>query len=119
MDYSENYYNLEKLMKVDFEKNSLSHTISKKSSFLPFKIDNTRPLFESGFYNLFGEFTRILLDKKIEKGLSLNNTIQDIINEDIIIDESNEEYFTKLINEYIFNEKNELKLSHPQVVKKI
>lgn len=115
MDYLENYNYLKRLMKVDFEKNSLSHTISKKSSFLPFKIDNTRPLFESGFYNLFGEFIRILLNKKMEKGLSLNNTIPDLLNEDIIIDESGEEYFIKLLNEYIFNEKNELKLSHPHL----
>lgn len=111
MNYLENYNNLKKLMEVNFEKNSLSHKMSKKSSFLPFKVKNTRPLFERGFYNIFGEFTRILSDKKMPKDLSLKNTIEDI-KEDVVVDQTNEKIFTDLLDEYIFDG-DKLKLSHP------
>ena len=112
MDFSENYNKLLDQMNVDFDKKILRHKIDKKSSFLPFRVNLTRPLFENGFYNIFGEFSRILLDKKIESGFLINSIINDIIKKDIEIDED-EEYLTKLLNEYMFNEKNELKLLHP------
>ena len=113
MNFSENYENLKKLMEVNFEKKSLSHKINKKASLVPFKIENTFPEFEKGFYNIFGEFSRILLDKKMVKELSIDDMIQEIYSGDMIIDDSDKEYLTTLLDEYVFNEKNELKLSHP------
>ena len=112
MDFSENYDNLLDQMNVDFDKKYLRHKIDRKSSFLPFKVNLTRPLFDNGFYNIFGEFSRILLDKKMENEFLINNIIYNI-KEEIDMDEDDEDYLTKLLNEYMFNEKNELKLLHP------
>ena len=115
MDFSENYDNLLKLMSVNFEDKKLIHKISRKSSLLPFKIDNTKPLFEKGFYNILGEFSRILLDKKMKKDFLEKNIINVILNNEnvIEIEEGSEKYIAKLLKEYIYNEKNELKLLHP------
>ena len=114
MDFSDNYNNLLKQMNVNFESKKLTHKISKNASFLPFKVDLTRPFFENGFYNIFGEFSRILLDKKMKQDFVVNDIIQNIINDDNLdIEDGSEEYFTKLLKEYVFNEKNELKLLHP------
>ena len=49
----------------------------------------------------------------MKKDFSLNNIIQDIAKNDIEIEDGNEEYLIKLLKEYMFNEKNELKLLHP------
>ena len=112
MDYLANYNELLKQVNIDFEKKKLTHRIYKKALLFPFKIDNTRPSFENGFYNIFAEFSRILLNKKLQKEFPLNDIIENIKNE-IIMDEDDEEYLTKLLTEYLFNEKNELKLLHP------
>ena len=113
MDFSENYKHLLDYMNVNFEKGKLQHVFNKNSPFFPFKMDKGRATFDNGFYHVFGEFSRILLDKRMKKDFSLNNIIQDIAKNDIEIEDGNEEYLIKLLKEYMFNEKNELKLLHP------
>lgn len=114
MDYLENYNNLIKIMGVkdDKDNKTLTHKIPKEAALFPFKHDSTKPYFKKGLYNIFGEFLRILLDKKIKNEFSLDNII-DLIMEDIEMEEGTSEYLNKLLNEYIFNEKEELKLLHP------
>lgn len=109
MDYLDNYNNLIRIMGV---KDDLTHKIPKQAALFPFKHDSTKPLFKKGLYNVFGEFLRILLDKQMENEISLDNIV-DIIMKDIYKDDGDEEYLKKLLNESIFNEKDELKLLHP------
>ena len=113
MDFSENYNLLLDYMNVDFEKNKLQHIFNKNSPFFPFKMNKGRVTFDNEFYNVFGEFSRILLDKRMKNDFSLNNIILDITKNDIEIEDGNEEFLIKLLKEYMFNEKNELKLLHP------
>lgn len=114
MNYLENYNNLIKIMgvKEDKDNKTLTHKIPKEAALFPFKHDSTKPYFKKGLYNIFGEFLRILLDKKINDEFSLDNLI-DLIMKDIEIEDGASEYLNKLLNEYIFNEKEELKLLHP------
>lgn len=116
MDFSENYDELLKNMDVNFETPNLSHKIDRKSPLLPFKIKNVFPKFEKGFYNILGEFSRILLDQELNNDFSLQNLIpNNINNEDIIsIEEGNEEHLTQLLNEYIFDG-DDLKILHPHL----
>ena len=69
------------------------------------------------FYNIFGEFSRILLDKKLDENSPLENLTQDIMNNRgiLYIQEGNEENFETLLDEFIFDEKGDLKLSHPSL----
>ena len=113
MDFSDNYNILLDYMNVDFEKKKVQHIFNRNSPFFPFKMNKGRATFDNEFYNIFGEFSRILLDKRMKNDFSLNKIIQDISNNDIEIEEGNEEYLYKLLKEYMFNEKNELKLLHP------
>ena len=113
MDFSDNYNILLDYMNVDFEKKKVQHIFNRNSPFFPFKMNKGRATFDNGFYNVFGEFSRILLDKRMKNNFSLNEIINDVTDNDIEIEEGNEEYLTKLLKEYIFNEKNELKLLHP------
>ena len=113
MDFSENYDLLLNYMNVNFEKKKLQHVFNKKSPLFPFKMDKGRTVFDNGFYNVFGEFSRILLNKRMKNDVSLDGIIHDITENNIEIEDGNEEYLNKLIREYIFNEKNELKLLHP------
>ena len=113
MSFYENYNMLLNFMNVDFEKKKLQHIFNKKSPLFPFKMDKTRVVLNDGFYHVFGELSRILLDKKINNELSLNRIIQEIAKYDIVIDDGNEKYMLKLLKEYMLNEKNEIKLSHP------
>ena len=113
MDFSENYDLLLNYMNVNFEKKKVQHVFNKKSPLFPFKMDKGRTVFDNGFYNVFGEFSRILLNKRMKNDVSLDGIIHDITENDIEIEDGNEEYLNKLIREYIFNEKNELKLLHP------
>lgn len=114
MDYLENYNNLIKIMRVknDEDKKTLTHYIADDAILFPFKHDDTKPLYRNGLYNIFGEFLRILLDKKIRNDFSLDDIINLIMN-DIKMEEGTSEYLNQLLNEYIFNEKDELKLLHP------
>ena len=114
MDYLENYNNLMKIMRVKNDENEkdLKHMVPDNTALFPFKHDNTRPRYENGFYNIFGEFLRILLDKKIKKEFSIDEIIN-IIMADIEIEDRSAEYLNTLLNEYILNEKDELKLLHP------
>ena len=117
MDFSDNYDKLKKDMRVNFTTRKLYHTISDESALFPFKIENTFPKYKNGFYNIFGEFSRILLDKKMDDNSPLENLTQDIMNNRNIlyIQEGNEENFETLLNEFIFDEKGDLKLSHPSL----
>ena len=49
----------------------------------------------------------------MKNNLSLEGIIHDVTKNDIEIEDGNEEYLYKLLREYLFNEKNELKLLHP------
>lgn len=109
MNYLENYNNLIKIMGV---KDDLTHKITKQAALFPFKHDSTKPLFKKGLYNIFGEFLRILLDKKMDDDISLDNIV-DLIIEDINNYDDTEENLKKLLSESIFNENDELKLLHP------
>jgi len=114
MDYLENYNNLIKIMRVknDTDNKDLMHIIPDEAALFPFKHNDTKPLYKNGLYNIFGEFLRILLDKKIKNEFSLDN-ITDLIMKDVEMEEGTSEYLNKLLNEYIFDEKDELKLLHP------
>ena len=117
MDFSDNYDKLKKVMKVNFATHKVYHTISDESVLFPFKIENTFPKYKNGFYNIFGEFSRILLDKKLDENSPLENLTQDIMNNRgiLYIQEGNEENFETLLDEFIFDEKGDLKLSHPSL----
>ena len=115
MDFSENYAKLLKDMKVDFEKKYLQHIITANSALFPFKLNRDLVIFNNGFYNVFGEFSRILLEKKLKDDFSPDKIIKDVINKDMEIEEGTEEILIKLFKEYMFNEKNELKLLHPHL----
>ena len=114
MDYLKNYNYLMDTMDVKNEDNNkkLTHNVPKEAALFPFKNNDTKPLYKNGLYNIFGEFLRYLLDKKIKNEFSLDNLI-DLIMDDIKIEDGASEYLNKLLNEYIFNEKDELKLLHP------
>ena len=114
MDYLENYNNLMKIMRVKNDENEkdLKHIAPDNTVLFPFKHDNTRPRYENGLYNVFGEFLRILLDKKIKNEFSIDNIINKIM-EDIEMEDGSAEYLNTLLNEYILNEKDELNLLHP------
>ena len=114
MDYLENYNYLMDTMGVKNDENNkkLTHNVPKEAALFPFKNNDTKPLYKNGLYNIFGEFLRYLLDKKIKNEFSLDNLI-DLIMDDIKIEDGASEYLNKLLNEYIFNEKDELKLLHP------
>lgn len=114
MDYLENYNNLMKIMRVknDDDNKDLTHIIPDEAALFPFKHNDTKPLYKNGLYNIFGEFLRILLNKKIKNEFSLDNLIDLIVN-DIEMEDGTSEYLNQLLNEYIFNEKDELKLLHP------
>ena len=114
MDFAENYDNLLAQMNFHADTGKLKHNINKNSPLLPFKSrEPERVVFDSGFYNILGEFSRILLDKTMDSEIKLDKIISNVINEDVDVDENGEEYLVKLLNEYLFNEKNELKLLDP------
>ena len=80
----------------------LKHNINKNSPLLPFKSrEPERVVFDSGFYNILGEFSRILLDKTIERDIELDSIITNVINKDIDVEEGSDEYLVKLLRENI------------------
>ena len=114
MDFSSNYKELLQQMNFNVNTGKLKHNINKNSPLLPFKSrEPERVVFDSGFYNILGEFSRILLNKSMERDIELNSIITNVINEDIDVEEGSDEYLVKLLKEYLFNEKNELKLLDP------
>ena len=114
MDFSNNYKELLNQMNYNANTGKLKHNINKNSPLLPFKSrEPERVVFDSGFYNILGEFSRILLDKTMERDIELDSIITNVINKDIDVEEGSDEYLVKLLREYLFNEKNELKLLDP------
>ena len=72
MDFSNNYKELLNQMNYNANTGKLKHNINKNSPLLPFKSrEPERVVFDSGFYNILGEFSRILLDKTILFWLSI------------------------------------------------
>ena len=66
MDFSDNYNILLDYMNVDFEKKKVQHIFNRNSPFFPFKMNKGRATFDNDFYNIFGEFSRIMLDKRMK-----------------------------------------------------
>ena len=116
MDFSENYNILLKQMTCDVNKRKLIHQINQNSPLLPFKTNTPKKAnFENGFDIILGELSRILLNKTIEKNFKLDNIVSNLIDNNIEIEDGTKEYITKLLNEYLFDEKNDLKISHPNL----
>ncbi len=114
MDFSENYNELLVQMNVNMDTGKLKHNINKNTPLLPFKSrEPERAIFDNGFYKELGEFSRILLNKVWVGDLESNRIISTIIQKDIDIEDGTDEYLIKLLKEYLFNEKNELKLLDP------
>lgn len=113
MDFSENYMQLLQNMNFNPDTGSLKHNINKNSHLLPFKTrEPERVIFENGFLNIIGELSRILLNKTWVKDIELKKIISRIIS-DVDIEEGTEDYLEKLVKEYLFDDKNQLKIFDP------
>ena len=63
-DFARNYEILLNQMNFDRENKKVTHNYNKNTPMLPFKTrEPERVVFENGFYNILGEFTRLSLDK--------------------------------------------------------
>lgn len=113
-DFARNYEILLNQMNFNIEDKKVTHNYNKNTPMLPFKTrEPERVVFENGFYNILGEFTRLSLDKTWVDGLDINQIIQGIVNDDVEVDDEDEKYLEKLLKEYLFNEKGELKILNP------
>lgn len=115
MNFEKNYNNLLKQMNVNPEKKSLKNNIDKNTPLFPFKSrTEDTATFENGFYSVLGEFSRILLNKKLDDSLNIKDIIAESKNnENFDIETESEDYLEKLVKEYLFNEKDELKIINP------
>lgn len=117
MDFEDNYKKLLKQMNVNYEKRSLKHTVGRNTPLFPFKSNSSKvATFDKGFYPILGEFSRLFLNKKLNYNYDLKSLIENIDknNEEYFdVEESTENYLVKLIEEYLFNEKGNLKILNP------
>lgn len=117
MDFEDNYKKLLKQMNVNYEKRSLKHTVGRNTPLFPFKTTSTKvATFTKGFYPILGEFSRLFLNKKLNYNYDLKSLIENIDknNEECFdVEEGTENYLVKLIEEYLFNEKGNLKILNP------
>lgn len=119
MNMKENYIQILKLMNVKVEEKTLRNNANKNTILFPFNSRKEyRARFNNEFYSILGEFSRILLNKKLNNTPSIPSTLNQIkSNKDnyFDIEEGSEEYLEKLIKEYLFNRKGELKISNPHL----
>lgn len=115
MDFSDNYDAVLKQMNVRLDTRKMKHNINKNTPLLPFQSrEPERVIFEKGFYRILGEFARIELNKKWDNNLNIDDLFRDIIESDEVeVEDDSEEYLKKLIQEYLFNEKDELVILNP------
>lgn len=114
MDFENNYKTLLNQMNYNFDNKSLKHNINKNSPLIPFVSRNPeRVTFNKGFNTILGEFCRILLNKEWDDNLDYSQITESIIDEDIEFDENTQETFKSLLVEYLFDEKDELKILDP------
>lgn len=118
MDFEDNYNILIKQLNFKIGTKKVTHRTNINSPLLPFKTSEAeRVIFENGFYRILGEFSRIMLSKKWDTNLNIHNIFSKIKeNENVDIEEGTEKYLEKLINEYLFNEKGELKILSPYLL---
>ncbi len=113
MDFSQNYEQVLNNLNYNPDKESLKHNINKNSPLLPFKTrEPERAIFDNGFSAVLGELSRILLNKTWVDDIEVKKIISNIIR-DVDIEEGKEDYLEKIIKEYLFDEKNELKIFDP------
>jgi len=111
MNYDENLEATRKLLHFD---SSIKHDFNDEFTFLPFQSRTpNRPNYkEFGFTKIIGEFSRLLFDKKWENDLSLEILLTNL-NDKIDYDSKDEKYLKAIINDYLFDESQELSIVHP------
>ena len=111
MDYNENLEATRKLLHFD---SSIKHDFNDDFTFLPFQSRTpNRPNYkEFGFSKIIAEFSRLLFNKKWENDLSLEKLLINL-KDKIDYDSKDEKYLKAIINDYLFNESQELSIVHP------
>ena len=112
MDYDANLEGVREL--VHFNSKSVKHDFSDEFTFLPFQTRTpNRPNYKDfGFTKIIAEFSRLLFDKKWDDDLSLN-TLMDNLEGKIDYDSNDKNYLKAIINDYLFDESQELSIVHP------
>ena len=114
MDYNKNYEYLHDKFHFNHEKKKLSHSRNVNAFLLPFTNSTQRPDFANAFSSIVGEFARLELSKKWDNDLNLNSIVHEILNSDSLdLDDENEKYMEKMLNEYLFNENDEMNILNP------
>lgn len=114
MDYYENYCRLLDQLNFKFETKKVTHHINVNCHLLPFKIgEPSRVDFTNGFYRILGEFARIELGRKWDENKNINSIFSKEYIENLEIKDNGELYFENLLNEYLFDNKNQLNILNP------
>lgn len=111
----ENLQQLRKSLSIKADKSGLSHTINRKSIFLPFTTRATeRPKFRKGFEGVLGGFTRNISDNHLNEDLNLDDLIKNISK---VVDISNEDkpFFEKILRRFLQDKKGNMKVFHPHI----
>lgn len=111
MDYNENLQSLRKLMHFD---SKINHSFNDEFTLLPFQTRTpNRPNYKDfGFVKIIAEFSRFLFDKEWDKDLSLDNLMANL-KDKVDYDIDDEKYLRAIINDYLFNDSQELSIVHP------
>ena len=104
--------NLEKL-KVKSGLKVFKHGINNSSPLLPFRAHNQDiTKFSHGFDGIIGDFSRILLNKKLPDKFNIENILQNVfLNNDI--SDSNNEYLKLIIHDYLEKDDANINILHP------
>ena len=112
MDFSKNYEKVLAQMNVNKDEKTLRHNINKNSSLTPYTTRKPERVdFEGSFDKILGEISRLELGKVWDEDFENPICLDDI--NSIDIDEEDSYFFNKLIKEYIFDDKKNLKIISP------
>lgn len=111
MDYDANLESVRKLLHFD---SSIKHDFNDEFTLLPFQTRTpNRPNYkEFGFTKIIAEFSRLLYDKKWENDLSLDILMENL-NDAVDFDPDDGKFLKTIINDYLFDESQELSIVHP------
>ncbi|KGX87015.1 DNA phosphorothioation-dependent restriction protein DptG [Pontibacillus litoralis] len=116
MSYQNNLSELKKAMRIKDDKQKLTHVRNTKAMLLPFTSRATeRAKFKNGFSGVVGEFTRLLLGYELKHEMD-KSSINEKILKKVDVSQEDEPYFTRLINGFLFDNENQMKIFHPHMM---